>query len=101
MLQGPFVSGKEISAADLALGPKLYHLEVALGHYKTWSIPESLHHLKAYMNFIFSRDSFEKTKPQKDDIVAGWRPKVVVQLICCCPLPLVSVEATDGNILTK
>ncbi|XP_020963912.1 glutathione S-transferase DHAR3, chloroplastic-like [Arachis ipaensis] len=26
---GPFVNGKDISAADLSLGPKLYHLEIA------------------------------------------------------------------------
>ncbi|KAF3776373.1 Glutathione S-transferase [Nymphaea thermarum] len=98
MLQGPFINGKEISAADLALGPKLYHLEVALSHYKNWSIPESLHHLKSYMNFLFSRDSFEKTKPQKEDVIAGWRPKVVVPVGAntgtCTPQVAYSREAT-------
>lgn len=54
MLKGPFINGKEVTAADLALGPKLYHLEIALGHYKKWSVPDSLPDLKAYMKVIFS-----------------------------------------------
>ncbi|XP_076934707.1 glutathione S-transferase DHAR2-like [Bidens hawaiensis] len=33
-MRGPFIDGKDVSAADLSLGPKLYHLEIALGHYK-------------------------------------------------------------------
>ncbi|KAF8398987.1 hypothetical protein HHK36_014852 [Tetracentron sinense] len=40
LFKGPFVNGKEVSAVDLALGPKLYHLEISLGHYKEWSVPE-------------------------------------------------------------
>lgn len=47
--KGPFINGKEISAADLSLGPKLYHLEIALGHYKNWSVPDSLPYVKSYM----------------------------------------------------
>ncbi|CAJ2640772.1 unnamed protein product [Trifolium pratense] len=47
---GPFINGKDISAADLSLslGPKLYHLEIALGHFKKWKIPDSLPFLKSY-----------------------------------------------------
>lgn len=48
-LKGPFVNGKQISAADLSLGPKLYHLEISLGHYKNWSVPDSLPYVKSYM----------------------------------------------------
>ncbi|XP_021305652.1 glutathione S-transferase DHAR3, chloroplastic-like isoform X2 [Sorghum bicolor] len=46
---GPFINGGTISAADLSLGPKLYHMEIALGHYKNWSVPDSLSHVKTYM----------------------------------------------------
>nr|AFK45329.1 unknown [Medicago truncatula] len=51
---GPFINGKDISAADLSLGPKLYHLEIALGHYKKWTVPDSLTFLKSYLkgNFL-------------------------------------------------
>ncbi|XP_010274730.1 PREDICTED: glutathione S-transferase DHAR3, chloroplastic [Nelumbo nucifera] len=74
---GPFINGKEISAVDLSLGPKLYHLEIALGHYKNWSVPDSLPYLKSYMKTIFSMDSFVKTRALPEDVIAGWRPKVM------------------------
>jgi hypothetical protein len=49
VLEGSFVNGKEVSAVDLSLAPKLHHLEIALGHYKNWSVPDSLPHAKSYM----------------------------------------------------
>ncbi|KAL3630434.1 putative glutathione S-transferase dhar2, chloroplastic [Castilleja foliolosa] len=73
---GPFINGKVVSAADLSLAPKLYHLEVALGHYKEWSIPPSLTYLNAYMKTVFSMDSFVKTRAEPRDVIEGWRPKV-------------------------
>ncbi|XP_052197096.1 glutathione S-transferase DHAR3, chloroplastic [Diospyros lotus] len=74
---GPFVNGKAVSAADLSLGPKLYHLEIALGHYKNWSVPDSLPYVKSYMKTIFSMDSFVKTRALTQDVIEGWRPKVM------------------------
>ncbi|KAJ1387094.1 Thioredoxin-like superfamily [Sesbania bispinosa] len=73
---GPFVNGRDISAADLSLGPKLYHLEIALGHYKKWTVPDSLTYVKSYMEAVFSRESFIKTRAQPQDVIEGWRPKV-------------------------
>ncbi|KAK2441870.1 Glutathione S-transferase dhar3, chloroplastic [Trifolium repens] len=73
---GPFINGKDISAADLSLGPKLYHLEIALGHFKKWKIPDSLTFLKSYLKDIFSRESFINTRAQPEDVIEGWRPKV-------------------------
>ncbi|KAJ1696137.1 hypothetical protein LUZ63_004649 [Rhynchospora breviuscula] len=74
---GPFINADTISAADLSLAPKLYHMEIALGHYKNWSVPESLSYLKNYMKTIFSRESFVKTRALHEDVIAGWRPKVM------------------------
>ncbi|KAJ3700588.1 hypothetical protein LUZ61_004293 [Rhynchospora tenuis] len=74
---GPFINGDKISAADLSLAPKLYHMEIALGHYKNWSVPESLSYLKNYMKTIFSMESFVKTRALHEDVIAGWRPKVM------------------------
>ncbi|KAE9450082.1 hypothetical protein C3L33_18019, partial [Rhododendron williamsianum] len=74
---GPFVNGKQISAADLSLGPKLYHLEISLGHYKNWSVPDSLPYVKSYTKTIFSMDSFVKTQALPEDVIEGWRPKVM------------------------
>ncbi|CAN6178662.1 unnamed protein product [Urochloa humidicola] len=74
---GPFINGGAVSAADLSLGPKLYHMEIALGHYKNWSVPDSLSQVKQYMKTIFSMDSFVKTRALQEDVIAGWRPKVM------------------------
>ncbi|CAJ1977724.1 unnamed protein product [Sphenostylis stenocarpa] len=74
---GPFVAGEKVTAVDLSLAPKLYHLVVVLGHFKKWSIPESLAHVHNYTQLLFSRESFEKTKPAKEEfVIAGWAPKV-------------------------
>ncbi|KAJ0508794.1 putative glutathione transferase [Helianthus annuus] len=51
---GPFINRKDISAADLSLGPKLYHMEIALSHYKKWSVSDSLPLLKIYMKVHLS-----------------------------------------------
>ncbi|KAK1576096.1 hypothetical protein Q3G72_010923 [Acer saccharum] len=74
---GPFINGEKVSSADLSLGPKLYHLEIALGHYKKWAVPDSLPYVKSYMKTIFSLDSFIKTRALPEDVIAGWRPKVL------------------------
>ncbi|RLM99298.1 glutathione S-transferase DHAR2-like [Panicum miliaceum] len=50
---GPYINGENVSAADLSLGPKLFHLQA-----------------------LFSRESFVKTKPAKEHLIAGWAPKV-------------------------
>ncbi|KAI3966271.1 hypothetical protein MKX01_027439 [Papaver californicum] len=69
---GPYVNGEKISAVDLGLAPMLYHLEGALGHFKSWSVPESLTHIINYMKLLFSRESFVKTQPRdKKYIIAG------------------------------
>lgn len=57
-MQGPYICGANISALDLGLAPKLYHLEVALGHFKGWSVPESLSLVRNYMKVRVSSASF-------------------------------------------
>ncbi|XVF75422.1 hypothetical protein PTKIN_Ptkin13bG0187400 [Pterospermum kingtungense] len=74
--KGPFIAGEKITAVDLALAPKLYHLEIALGHFKKWTIPEDLTYVHNYMKLIFSWESFLKTQPAKEYVIAGWAPKV-------------------------
>ncbi|KAG2319696.1 hypothetical protein Bca4012_054066 [Brassica carinata] len=73
---GPFIAGERVSAVDLSLAPKLYHLEVALGHFKSWSVPGSLTHVHNYMHALFSLHSFEKTKAEEKYVIAGWAPRV-------------------------
>ncbi|XP_029130143.1 uncharacterized protein LOC114916828 [Cajanus cajan] len=45
---GPYVAGEKVTAVDLSLAPKLYHLVITLGHFKSWSVPESLAHVHNY-----------------------------------------------------
>ncbi|KAL5202812.1 hypothetical protein ABZP36_013764 [Zizania latifolia] len=73
---GPFINGQNVSAVDLSLAPKLFHLQVSLEHFKGWKIPENLTNVHAYTKALFSRESFEKTKPAKEHLIAGWEPKV-------------------------
>ncbi|KAL3523765.1 hypothetical protein ACH5RR_016599 [Cinchona calisaya] len=73
---GPYVNGEKISAVDLSLAPKLYHLEITLDHFKGWKIPENLTHLHNYIKLLFSWETFEKTKATKEYVIAGWKPKV-------------------------
>ncbi|XP_057469380.1 glutathione S-transferase DHAR2-like [Actinidia eriantha] len=73
---GPYINGENICAVDLSLAPKLYHLDVALGHFKGWKVPESLIHVNNYMKLLFCQESFVKTKAAKEHVIAGWEPKV-------------------------
>ncbi|CAL9134346.1 unnamed protein product [Musa acuminata var. zebrina] len=74
---GPYVNGENISAVDLSLAPKLFHLIIVLDHFKGWKVPENLTYVHAYVKLLFNQESFEKTKLAKDEYVtAGWAPKV-------------------------
>ncbi|CAL9207458.1 unnamed protein product [Musa hybrid cultivar] len=74
---GPYVNGENVSAVDLSLAPKLYHLVIVLDHFKGWKVPENLTYVHAYIKLLFNRESFVKTKPAKEEhVIAGWAPKV-------------------------
>ncbi|XP_057732454.1 glutathione S-transferase DHAR2-like [Arachis stenosperma] len=73
---GPFVAGEKVTAVDLSLAPKLYHLVITLEHFKNWTIPQDLAHVHNYTKLLFSLESFEKTKAAKEYVIAGWAPKV-------------------------
>ncbi|WZZ42931.1 hypothetical protein YC2023_039190 [Brassica napus] len=51
------------------------HLKAHDGHYKSWSVLESLPHVHGYMNALFCLDSFEKTKTEERYVIAGWAHK--------------------------
>ncbi|KAL3695865.1 hypothetical protein R1sor_009941 [Riccia sorocarpa] len=73
---GKYINGEKVTSVDLALAPKLYHLKTALGHYKKWAVPDSLPNVKRYMEDLFSRESFQKTKAVEEYVVKGWEAKV-------------------------
>ncbi|XP_025887527.2 glutathione S-transferase DHAR2-like [Solanum lycopersicum] len=56
---GPYVNGQNVCSVDMSLAPKLYHLKVALGHFKKWSVTESLTHVRNYMkDFVGNMSCF-------------------------------------------
>ncbi|KAJ8542227.1 hypothetical protein K7X08_017093 [Anisodus acutangulus] len=59
---GPYVNGQNICSVDMSLAPKLYHLEVALGHFKKWSVPESLSHVRNYIKDVMSSNSLKQKR---------------------------------------
>ncbi|KAJ7540551.1 hypothetical protein O6H91_10G020900 [Diphasiastrum complanatum] len=71
--KNPFVSGRFPSMLDMNLTPKLYHMDVALKHFKNWSLPQDLVYLEAYMKKMFTRPSFTKTKSPEDVVIRGWQ----------------------------
>jgi hypothetical protein len=73
-LQGPHVNGQNASAVDLSLAPKLFHLQVALEHFKGWKIPESLTSVHAYTKVRHCKlstgcisQSFPQNSPESDN----------------------------------
>ncbi|KAI9128429.1 hypothetical protein K1719_001422 [Acacia pycnantha] len=73
---GPYIAGDKVTAVDLSLAPKLYHLTVALRHFKKWTVPENLTNVHNYTKLLFARESFQKTKAEEQYVIAGWAPKV-------------------------
>ncbi|CAA6654875.1 unnamed protein product [Spirodela intermedia] len=73
---GPYVNYAKPCAVDLNLAPKFYHLEITLDHFKGWTIPENLNHLRSYLDLLFNQKSFLKTKAAREHVIAGWAPKV-------------------------
>ncbi|XP_076896632.1 glutathione S-transferase DHAR2-like [Bidens hawaiensis] len=77
---GPYVNGEKITVVDLSLAPKLYR------RFEFGPFPETLLYvfltyddmtMMMLMQSLFSRESFEKTKPAKEEyVIAGWAPKV-------------------------
>ncbi|GJW11473.1 dehydroascorbate reductase 2 [Tanacetum coccineum] len=58
---------REITAVDLSLAPKLYHLTVALRHFKEWNVPKKLTHVHKYIKLLlFDWELFQNTKPSED-----------------------------------
>jgi glutathione S-transferase len=72
---GPFIGGHVFSREDTAVVPMLHRLAVAgpalLG--PDYGIPDDCGALKTYLNAAMERESFIKTAPADDVVVAGFR----------------------------
>ncbi|DBA93460.1 TPA: glutathione s-transferase [Trebouxia sp. C0005] len=73
---GPYLKGKDISAGDLALAPKLHHMQVALKAFKGFDIPQDMKAVHVYLDNIRSRSSWQNTSYSDDVLLSGWKPKL-------------------------
>lgn len=52
--------------------PRLYHMAVALPHFKQWTVPEKFSALLAYMKLADEHPAFKATDYGADMIIKGW-----------------------------
>lgn len=69
---GPYVGGAEPCATDVSLMPKLYHLVVALDHFRGWQLPEKYTAIRTYMDSFMQRDSWKNTYYSPELVIKGW-----------------------------
>ena len=73
---GPFIvgNGEKLSLIDCSLAPKLYHMETGLEGFKSKSIDLAQQYpkVRAYMDAVFARPSFEKSVYPKETVLWGW-----------------------------
>ena len=69
---GPYIGGKEPCATDLSLIPKLYHLTVALEHFRGWKLPAKYVGIKTMLDQFKERDSWKNTHYSPELVIKGW-----------------------------
>ncbi|KAK9904255.1 hypothetical protein WJX75_007793 [Coccomyxa subellipsoidea] len=62
-----------ISAADLALVPRLHHIMTALPELKNWQMPDDMGTVEEYVDRVRHRDSFRNSTTPSQDIINHWR----------------------------
>ncbi|PWA69457.1 dehydroascorbate reductase 2 [Artemisia annua] len=72
---GPYVNGGDVTTVDLSLAPKLYHLVKACEHFKNWTIFKEFTEVFNYIELLFERPSFKKTKPLPEDVNDRWEDR--------------------------
>lgn len=73
---GPFIvgDGENITLLDCNLAPKLFHMKVGVAEFKDNSVnvDDDFPAVASYINTMFNRESFLKTKYLEETIVWGW-----------------------------
>lgn len=70
---GPFLKGKDISAGDLALGPRIYHVTVASKEFKGVDFLAEHAPVKDYLARLQSRQSWKNTHYSEELVNKGWK----------------------------
>jgi len=71
---GPFLGpGDGFGSGDAALAPKLYHMAVALPHFKKgWSLPSGAAAVGEYLARVQALPAWKATAYGEDAVIAGW-----------------------------
>lgn len=71
---GPYLTGANVSLLDCGIAPKLYHMEAGLEAFKGGAIDVAAQYpaVRAYMDAMFGRASFQKTVYPKSVVEWGW-----------------------------
>ena len=70
-----YLAGDKLSLADYSLAPKLYHLDIALGHFYPATrneIRQEYKNVDNYISLMFEDSVFEATKCAHDVVIWGW-----------------------------
>lgn len=70
--KGPLLGGTTLCQADAAIAPRLYHIKVALAHFKHFAIPADLKALSRYLDAVTALPEWKATDYGEDAIIAGW-----------------------------
>lgn len=67
-------NGEKISTMDCSLAPKLFHMQTGIEGFKSNAIDlsQQFPKVRAYMDAVFARPSFEKTKYPAETVLWGW-----------------------------
>lgn len=69
---GPFFGGDTLNATDAAVAPKLHHINVALKHFKGWSIPSEMTAIKLYLELLNEQPAWNKSLYSDETMIKGW-----------------------------
>lgn len=69
---GPYIGGQSPCATDASLMPKLYHMVIALKHFRGWELPAAFDEIHKYMNTFMERDSWKNTHYAPELVIKGW-----------------------------
>ena len=61
-----------VTAGCVVQVPRLYHLSVALPHFKKWQAPDSFTALHAYLDKVRQHPAFKATDYGENMIIKGW-----------------------------
>eukprot|EP00204_Picochlorum_oklahomense_P004195 CAMPEP_0118799490 /NCGR_PEP_ID=MMETSP1161-20130426/1691_1 /TAXON_ID=249345 /ORGANISM="Picochlorum oklahomensis, Strain CCMP2329" /LENGTH=223 /DNA_ID=CAMNT_0006727199 /DNA_START=172 /DNA_END=843 /DNA_ORIENTATION=- len=68
----PYIGGASPCQTDFLVMPRLYHLKIALKHFRNWDMPSNLTAVQTYMDTFMGRDSWKNTYYSPELVIKGW-----------------------------